>query len=137
SEVVVTRNGAEERYEADVVVVACGAANTAALLLRSANDRHPDGLANGSGQVGRNYMFHNSQAVIALSREENTTVFQKTLGLNDFYFGTPKIDYPLGNIQMVGKSSAEMYRGEKPVETRLAPEWSLREIARHGVDFWL
>ena len=59
-------------------------------------------------------MFHASQAVLALSREENPTVFQKTLGLNDFYFGSDEHDYPLGNIQMVGKSQAEMYRGEKP-----------------------
>ena len=65
------------------------------------------------------------------------TVFQKTLGLNDFYFGTDDVDYPLGNIQMVGKSSAEMYRGEKPIQTRLAPEWTLEKVARHAVDFWL
>ena len=64
-----------------------------------------DGLANGSDQVGRNYMFHNSQAVLALSKEPNPTVFQKTLGLNDFYFGGPGFEFPLGNIQMVGKSS--------------------------------
>ena len=70
-------------------------------------------------------MFHNSQAVLALSKEENPTVFQKTLGLNDFYFGSRDFDYPLGNIQMVGKSSAEMYRGEKPLQTRLAPERTL------------
>jgi choline dehydrogenase-like flavoprotein len=87
--------------------------------------------------VGRNYMFHNSQAVLALSKEPNPTVFQKTLGLNDFYFGAPGIDYPLGNIQMVGKSSAEMYRGEKPLQTKLAPQRTLDEIARHAVDFWL
>ena len=55
---------------------------------------------------GRNYMFHDSQAVLALSQEENPTVFQKTLGLNDFYFGSDDFDYPLGNIQMVGKSQA-------------------------------
>jgi choline dehydrogenase-like flavoprotein len=66
---------------------ACGAANSAALLLRSANDHHPNGLANGSGQVGRSYMFHNSQAVLALSLTPNDTMFQKTLALNDFYFG--------------------------------------------------
>ena len=87
TEVVVERDGAEERYAGDIVVLACGAANTAKLLLLSANDRHPNGLANGSDQVGRNYMFHASQAVLALSREENPTVYQKTLGLNDFYFG--------------------------------------------------
>ncbi len=57
------------------------------MLLRSANDRHPNGLANGSDQVGRNYMFHNSKAVVALAKEPNDTIFQKTLGLNDFYFG--------------------------------------------------
>ena len=91
---------------ATIVVVACGAANTARLLLQSANDRHPNGLANGSDQVGRNYMFHDSTAVLALSREENPTVFQKTLGLNDFYFGSDDFEYPLGNIQMVGKSQA-------------------------------
>ena len=104
--VVVTRDGQEERYTADLVVLACGAANTAAVLLNSAGDRHPNGLANGSDQVGRNYMFHNSQAVLALSLEENPTVFQKTLGVNDFYFGADDVDYPLGNIQMVGKSQA-------------------------------
>jgi choline dehydrogenase-like flavoprotein len=137
SEVVVERDGAEERYAADVVVAACGAANTAKLLLASANDQHPNGLANGSDQVGRNYMFHDSVAVLALSREENATVFQKTLGLNDFYFGSDDFEYPLGNIQMVGKSQAQMFRGERPRETRLAPEWTLERMAKHAIDFWL
>ena len=105
--------------------LACGAANSAKLLLLSANDKHPNGLANGSDQVGRNYMFHDSEAVLALSREENPTVFQKTLGLNDFYFGSDDFEYPLGNIQMVGKSQAPMFRGERPGETKLAPEWTL------------
>jgi choline dehydrogenase-like flavoprotein len=103
----------------------------------SANDRHPHGLANGSDQVGRNYMFHNSQAVLALSLEENPTVFQKTLGLNDFYLRGPDFEFPLGNIQMVGKSQAPMFRGEKPGETRFAPNWSLEDVALHAVDFWL
>jgi choline dehydrogenase-like flavoprotein len=83
-------------------------------------------------------MFHASQAVLALSREENPTVFQKTLALNDFYFsGGPDADYPLGNIQMVGKSQAPMFRGEKPGETKLAPQWSLERVAAHAIDFWL
>jgi len=135
--VVVERDGELETHGADVVVVSCGAANSAQLLLASASEAHPRGLANASDQVGRNYMFHNSQAVLALSKEPNDTVFQKTLGLNDFYFGTDDVDYPLGNIQMVGKSVAEMYRGEKPLQTRLAPEWTLDSVARHAVDFWL
>jgi choline dehydrogenase-like flavoprotein len=135
--IVVERDGEREIYSGDVVVVSCGAANSAKLLLASASDAHPRGLANGSDQVGRNYMFHASQAVLALSKEPNPTVFQKTLGLNDFYFRGPGADYPLGNIQMVGKSSAEMYRGEKPLQTKLAPQWTLDKVAEHAVDFWL
>jgi choline dehydrogenase-like flavoprotein len=137
TEVEVDHEGEREIFTADVVVVSCGAANTAKLLLASANDQHPNGLANGSDQVGRNYVFHNSQAVLALSREPNPTVFQKTLGVNDFYFGTDDFEYPMGNIQMVGKSTEEMYRGEKPLETKLAPTRALRDIATHAVDFWL
>ena len=135
--VIVNRDGATETVTGDIVVVSCGAANSARLLLMSATDKHPHGLANGSDQVGRNYMFHNSQAVLALSREENPTIFQKTLGINDFYFSGPDFDFPMGNIQMVGKSQAPMFRGEKPGETALAPSWTLRDVARHAVDFWL
>lgn len=135
--VVVDHDGSEETVSADIVVVSCGAANSARLLLSSASEQHPDGLANGSGQVGRNYMFHNSQAVLALSREENPTIFQKTLGINDFYFGGPEFEFPMGNIQMVGKSQAPMFRGEKPGETALAPTWTLKDVAKHAVDFWL
>jgi choline dehydrogenase-like flavoprotein len=135
--VVVSVAGVQEVYQAGIVVVSCGAANSAKLLLMSANDKHPRGLANGSDQVGRNYMFHNSQAVLALSKEPNPTIYQKTLGLNDFYFGMPGYEYPMGNIQMIGKSQAPMFRGEKPIETALAPQWSLEMVARHAVDFWL
>jgi choline dehydrogenase-like flavoprotein len=135
--VVTERDGDIERHAGSIVVLACGAANTAKLLLLSATDEHPNGLANGSDQVGRNYMFHASQAVLALSRDENPTVFQKTLGLNDFYFGADDFEFPLGSIQMIGKSQPEMFRGEKPAETKLAPEWTLERMARHAIDFWL
>ena len=135
--VMVEMNGSPERFAADIVVVSCGAANSAALLLRSANEKHPAGLANGSGQVGRNYMFHNSQAVLAMSLTPNDTVFQKTLALNDFYFGMEGFPYPMGNIQMIGKTLGGMYRAEKPLLTELMPERALDEIARHAVDFWL
>lgn len=137
SGVVVDRLGEREEYSADIVVVSCGAANTAKLLLASATDKHPHGLANGSDQVGRNYVFHNSQAVLALSLERNPTRYQKTLGLNDFYFGADDADFPLGNIQMMGKSQGPMFRGEKPLETSLVPGWTLEKIAEHAVDFWL
>jgi choline dehydrogenase-like flavoprotein len=135
--VVGTHEGKPAEFTGSIVVVSCGAANSAKLLLRSVSDKHPRGLANGSDQVGRNYMFHNSQAVLALSKEPNPTIYQKTLGLNDFYFGMPGYEFPMGNIQMVGKSQAPMFRGEKPIETLLAPQWSLEMIAKHAVDFWL
>jgi choline dehydrogenase-like flavoprotein len=137
TEVVVRRGGNEERYSADVVVVSAGAANSAKILLRSASERHPNGLANGSDQVGRNYMFHNSKAVVALSKDLNETTFQKTLAINDFYFGADGYDYPVGNIQMVGKSNAAAMKGEEPKLTKLAPRWSLADTAEHAVDFWL
>ena len=135
--VVVSRNGRDERYEADIVVLSAGASNSAALLLGSASDKHPNGLANGSDQVGRNYMFHNSKAIVALAKERNDTVFQKTLAINDFYFGAPGYDYPVGNIQMVGKSNGSAMKGEEPKLTMLAPHWSLDDVAAHAVDFWL
>jgi choline dehydrogenase-like flavoprotein len=135
--VVTEQDGGTERYEGDIVVVSAGAANSAKLLLASASDKHPNGLANGSDQVGRNFMYHDSQAVLALSQDPNPTVFQKTLGVNDFYFSGPDFDYPMGNIQMIGKSQAAMFRGEKPLETKFAPTWALHDVAAHAVDFWL
>ena len=119
------------------MVVSAGRRQHRQAPARSANDQHPNGLANGSDQVGRNYMFHNCKAVVALAKEPNDTVFQKTLGLNDFYFGADDYDCPVGNIQMVGKSNAEAMKGEEPKLTKLAPHFSLAEVARHAVDFWL
>ena len=137
TEVVADVAGQRDVFRGNIVVVSCGAANSAKLLLMSANDKHPNGLANGSDQVGRNYMFHSSQAVLAISLEPNATIFQKTIALNDFYFGMDGFDYPMGNIQMTGKSLGPMYRGEKPLETALLPMGLLDNLARHAVDFWL
>jgi len=103
-----------ESYTADIVVVACGAINSAALLLRSANDMHPNGLANGSDTVGRHYMGHINSVLMALSLEPNPTVFQKTLGLNDFYFGSPEWDHPMGHISFVGKLDGDTLKIELP-----------------------
>jgi choline dehydrogenase-like flavoprotein len=132
--VVVTREGRSEAYGADLVIVACGAINSAALLLRSANDRYPKGLANGSGVVGRHYMCHNNSAMLAVSIRPNPTKFQKTLALNDFYFGSDDWEYPLGHIQMLGKSDADMLKADAPPTTPLAV---LEQMARHSIDFWL
>jgi choline dehydrogenase-like flavoprotein len=132
--VVVDRDGEPLTFSADVVVVSCGAVNSAALLLRSASERHPGGLANSSGLVGRNYMAHINSAMIALSLEPNTTRFQKTLGLNDFYWGADDFEYPLGHIQMLGKTDGWMLRAGAP---KLTPQFALEYVARHALDFWL
>ncbi|MES2363284.1 MAG: GMC family oxidoreductase [Pseudomonadota bacterium] len=136
--VCVTRHGRVERYSADIVVAACGALSTALLLLRSANDAHPNGLANGSGQVGRNYMRHNQSVLMALSREPNDTTFQKTLAVSDFYFNAPDWPYPLGLIQICAKSHADQIRGEAlPAWLEWLPDMPFETMARHSMDFWL
>jgi len=137
--VVVDRggDGMEEIYRADIVVLAAGAANTAKVLLRSASDAHPAGLANGSDQVGRNYIFHNSKAIAAFGEQDNDTVYQKTLAINDFYLPGIGREWPLGGIQMLGKSNGGAMKGEEPHLTKLVPTWGLDEAAHHSVDFWL
>ncbi|HLU55973.1 MAG TPA: GMC family oxidoreductase [Pseudonocardia sp.] len=136
--VVAELGGDTVRFGADVVVVACGAVNSAALLLRSANDRHPHGLANGSGVVGRHYMRHNNLAVMAVSKEPNPTRFQKTLALNDWYSASADWVYPMGGVQMLGKSDAEQIHANAPRWAgHLVPEVPLEVLAHHAVDFWL
>jgi choline dehydrogenase-like flavoprotein len=137
TKVVVMRQGALEEYSADIVVVACGAVNSAALLLRSANEKHSSGLANSSGVIGRHYMRHNCSALMAISRDPNPTAFQKTLALNDFYFRSEDWDYPLGEIQMLGKSDGEMLKGEAPGWAVWKPEFALDFLAEHSIDFWV
>jgi choline dehydrogenase-like flavoprotein len=130
----VEREGKLAIYTADIVVAACGAINSAALLLRSASDKHPRGLANGSDLVGRHYMGHVNSVLMAISKCPNPTVFQKTLGLNDFYFGAPDWEFPMGHISFVGKLDLDTLRAGAP---KLAPGFTLELMARHSLDFWL
>lgn len=132
--VVVMRDGAEDVYSADIVAVSCGAINSAALLLRSANDKHPNGLANSSDVVGRHYMGHVNSVQLAVSKCPNPTTFQKTLGLNDFYFGSREWDFPMGHISFVGKLDGVALSAGAPA---IAPGFTLDLMARHSLDFWL
>ncbi len=128
----------DARYTADIVVAACGALSSALLLLRSANDRHPKGLANGSDQVGRNYMRHNQSVLMALMRQPNETIFQKTLAVSDYYFRSDDWEYPLGLIQMCATSHAAQIKGEAlPSWMEWLPSMPFDEMARHSMDFWL
>lgn len=132
--VLVEREGKVEAYSADIVVVSAGAINSAALLLRSANARHPNGLANGSDVVGRHYMGHINSVMMAISKCPNPTVFQKTLAVNDFYFGSKEWEYPMGHISFVGKLDLDTLRAGAPA---IAPGFVLETMATHSLDFWL
>ncbi len=134
SRVIVKRAGQQEIYRGNLVVVSCGAVNSAALLLRSANSKHPNGLANSSDVVGRHYMCHNNSALVALMPSTNPTFFQKTMGLNDFYYGAPDWDHPLGHIQMLGKADGWMFKADAPP---LTPLFITNAMGHHSIDFWL
>lgn len=134
--VEVERDGQRIVVEADVVVAAAGAVNSAALLLRSATAKHPNGLANSSDLVGRNYMVHNNSVLVAIDpRRTNRTVFQKTITINDFYVAgfDSSFPYPMGTLQPVGKLQGAMMRGAAP----WAPDWSLGVTAQRSVDWWV
>jgi choline dehydrogenase-like flavoprotein len=137
AEVLVRRDGERLTFRADTVILSCGAINSAALLLRSADDRHPDGLANTSGQVGRNYMTHQNGCFIAVTDTPNPSQFQKHFGLTDFYRGAPPPEgsaLPLGTIQLMGKpdrGTLEWLRGAQ------LPGVSLDDIIPRTIDFFL
>jgi len=132
--VVVRRDGVHETYSADIVVACGGAVNSAALLLRSGTEKHPQGLGNSSGMVGRNYMCHNNSILFTFSLTPNPTLFQKTLAINDFYFGDKDWDYPLGHISMVGKFDGPMFKTGAPPFVPIA---MLNQMGKRSIDFWL
>jgi choline dehydrogenase-like flavoprotein len=121
-------------FSSDLVIVACGAVNSAALLLRSANEKHPAGLANSSDQVGRNLMLHHNGCLVAFTKKKNDCVFQKSLGLADFYHGADDSEYPLGEIQLMGRNDPDTinWMGET-----LFPGKSYAELKEMSIDFWL
>jgi choline dehydrogenase-like flavoprotein len=120
--------------EAKIFVVSGGAVNSTALLLRSVSDRHPNGLGNSSGLLGRNYMVHNSTFFLAVNpSRRNDTAWQKTLGLNDWYQAGPDTPYPLGNLQMLGKLRAPMVKAARS----WAPMWALKLVADRSLDIYL
>ncbi len=134
SHLEVEREGETLHIKAHVVVSACGAINSAALLLRSRNDQYPLGLANSSGLVGCNYMCHNNLIVVALSTTPNETLFQKTIGISDYYYGDEEWQYPYGHIQLLGKVAKEMFSSDAP---KFTPGIALEKMADHSIGWWL
>jgi len=131
-----TANGNIATYRAGFFAVCAGAINSAVLLLASANDKHPTGLANRSDQVGRNFMYHQADALLALSTQRNEDSYTKTWGTNDFYFkdSDPAYPFPLGQVQPVGSFHFEMMKGDAPP---LTPGFVLEEMKHHAVPWWL
>jgi choline dehydrogenase-like flavoprotein len=132
--VVYRQNGKERRLSPKIVVLAAGAVCSAVLLLRSADGANPDGLANRSGQVGRNFMNHNATFMLAVDpRTVNDSVYQKTLHFNDFYFGDGNGSGPLGQVQLLGRVSTPILKASIPI----VPEWALAPLANRAVDWYL
>jgi choline dehydrogenase-like flavoprotein len=132
----VSKNGKTAIYTAGLFAVCAGAINSAAILLASANDKHPNGLANRSDQVGRNFMYHQADALLAISTERNQDSYTKTWGTNDFYLKDtyPAYPFPLGQVQPVGSFHFEMMKGDAPP---LTPGFVLEEMKHHAVPWWL
>ena len=131
--VVYVRNGQTLSIAPKIVILSAGAVQSSVLLLRSANDRYRNGLANSSDQVGRNFMNHNSSAVIGVSPTfRNTSIYQKTFAFNDFYLSDGEGGFPLGNVQLLGRVSAKILKGSLPS----APEWLLNLVTGHAIDFY-
>lgn len=134
SQVVVNQDGNRISLSADIVVVSCGAINSAALLLRSASEKHTRGLANSSDVVGRHYMGHVNSVMLALSKCPNPTIYQKTLSVNDFYFGSKDWEFPMGHFSFVAKLDGVALSAGAPA---IAPGWTLDLMAQHSLSFWL
>jgi choline dehydrogenase-like flavoprotein len=126
-------NGGTERITAPIIVLSASAVNSAVLLLRSGCDKAPHGVANSSGVVGRNYMAHNNTALMCIGWKVNPTTFQKTICINDFYFGDGAFRYPMGNIQALGKLQAGMLTADQKYLPRFAGEL----MTQRSVDWWI
>lgn len=133
-EVELDNSGKTTSFAGDIVAVCCGAINSAALLLLSANDKHPNGLANSSDMVGRHFMFHQADAILAIGKEPNRSSYMKTFSLNDYYFGDKDYPYPMGNVQPIGSFHHEMMKGDAPP---LTPGFVLDMLTTHAVPWWL
>ncbi len=131
---IVRNDGERVVIRADVVCVACGAINSAALFLRSTSEHHPRGLANRSGLVGRNYMTHHNGLFIAVSDVPNPSQFQKTFGMTDFYRSADDSDFPLGTIQLMGRLDKASLAG---LAKERLPGVPVEHIAEHCVDFFI
>lgn len=134
-------DGELQTFTGDIVAIACGAINSAALLLQSANEAHPNGLANSSDLVGRNLMKHLTAAMVALTTEPNPSIYQKTIAVSDFYWGEPDFPYPMGFVQNTGNVLRDMIPAEAPKLlapfVKFVPGSELQRVAEFSTGWWL
>ncbi|BAZ43104.1 dehydrogenase subunit-like protein [Chondrocystis sp. NIES-4102] len=134
-------NGQSYLFMAHIIVLACGAINSAALLLRSANEKYPNGLANSSDLVGRNLMKHLMTVILQQSPQSNSGLFQRSMYINDFYWGDPDFPYPMGHIQDAGGILQDVIFSESPpllsVAAKLMPGFGLKQLAKRSIGWWL
>jgi len=127
-------------FSSDIVVLACGAVNSAALLLDSANDRYPQGLANSSDLVGRNLMKHQMTVIVEKASGTNSGEFPRSVSVNDFYWGNRDYSYPMGHIENSGGLLQDIIFAESPpllsVLAQILPGDRLKGLAIHSIGWW-
>ena len=128
-------------FVANIIVLSCGAINSAALLLRSSNEKHPKGLANSSDFVGRNLMKQLMTVLVQITNTPNSGLFQRTRYINDFYWGDENFSYPMGHIQNSGGILQDVMFSESPpilsVAAKLMPGFGLKQLAKRSIGWWL
>ena len=130
-------------FTSHIVVLSCGAVNSAALMLSSANDQHPNGLANRSDQLGRNLMKHLMTVIVKRAEQDNDGKFPASVSINDFYWndnGYSRYQYPMGHIKNSGGLFQDIVFAESPpllsVLARLAPQAALNRLAVRSIGWW-
>lgn len=120
--------------KAGYFVLACGAANSPAVLLRSQSSAWPEGIGNNYDQVGRHYMLQNQSALMSVRPFGKTDLtMQKTVGVHDFLFNAPGFPFPAGAIQTLGKLTGLMIQSAQPY----LPARVLDSMVARSIDWWM
>lgn len=133
-------NGQTFLFKANIVVLSCGAINSAALMLDSANEKHPNGLANSSDQLGRNLMKHLMTVIVERGAADNDGTFAPSVSVNDFYWGDDYFDYPMGHIENSGGLLQDIVFAESPpllsVLAQFLPGAGLQQLVKRSIGWW-
>jgi len=133
--VIVEKEGETCVFDCDMVILAAGAVNSAALLLQSRSLVHPNGLGNANGVLGTHLMKHINGCMIAFTPNKlNDSIFQKYFCIGDYYWGDAHYPHPMGEIQLMGKNDPATYLWNPP---DVFKGKDAQYIGQHAIDFWL